>query len=194
MTRRKHVRLPGLLLGILLASPANADPSVSEAVVSILQDGVPELGIAPNPRHPILSSPRARQEVVEAIETVGRAYPSVGPLPLVALCFLESAFLHSTRSHRGAVSAFQVMPYIAVYTRAFEPRCRLDTLKGSAFCAAAWLDRWVQKCGSLLGGHIMYLSGSCKPRSRRIEQTAQERIDLAKALANDRLLLGRTFP
>jgi hypothetical protein len=184
MHKRKRFRLPRLLLGIFLVYPGatRAETSVEGAVVTILRDGVPELGIEPNPSHPLLGSPRALKEIVEAIETAGDAYPRVGPLPLTALCFLESAFIQSTRSKAGAQSAFQMLPLIAGYTRAFEPRCRLDTLKGSAFCAAAWLDRWIGKCGSALDGHIMYLSGSCRPRSRLILKTAQKRLHLAEYL------------
>jgi len=183
---------------VLLVSPTRADEKVEQAITEILYDGVPEFKIRPYRAHPLLHNAAQMHQTARALKEVGEAYPSIGPAILIAVSYREATFNQDARSIKGARSGFQIMPEIARYVKTYEARCNLKTYRGAAFCAAAWLKRSREKCGSNLKSHVRYLTGSCQTTSNKIQWRARDRIRLAEYVARtylrDKLLALITGP
>jgi len=158
---------------------------VERAILHVVTVGLPKHKISPCPAHPIAHNKYTRLELVAAIEDASSAY-RIDPYFLVAIGFRENRFLPEEEGALGERGVFQMIPAVAKRVRTeMDNRCTLDTVRGSAFCTAAWLDHWRSKCnGCLKGAFVVYASGQrvCKPYSKKLRWMVQDRFGIAKRL------------
>jgi hypothetical protein len=169
------------LLILLLTLPLKAVEvkDIDKAMIYIMAKGLISHKIHPWPNHPLLKNHGRRLELAQAINNASEKY-QIPPYLMVAIAFRENSFTQTRTGAIGELSAFQMLPRIARIVRKIEPQCSLNTQKGSALCAAAWLSVWFKKCGSWEGALSIYASGrSCKPDTDRLKWLTKDRINIA---------------
>lgn len=173
---------------LFATEPVEADLSprqaqIEAAILYIMDIGFPEHKIYPNRGNPLYRNRARRAELVRAIDEASTRYP-VPPMFLVAMAFREGSFVGKKPGDLGELSTFQIIPRTArIIRKRHEPECTLDTVQGSALCAAAWLAHWTPKCGSLHGAFVIYATGKrCKPVTPHLIWMLRDRFGIARKL------------
>jgi hypothetical protein len=160
-----------------------SENKTERAIMHIITKGFPALHVYPRKNHPLKKDIEKRKQIVEAIDFAHQKYPLVPNMLLVTIAFRENSFLTKKVGALGEKSTFQMTKGTAKAAKKIEPECDLSTYKGSALCAAAWLDHWARRCGSLEGALTIYATGhSCKPKTRRVDWIVFDRMRLTKKL------------
>jgi hypothetical protein len=185
-----------LLIAIGIRAQAS-DPAVavSRAIHHLLTCGVPAHRILPTPRARLARDAALRAITAQAIVAAATAH-GVSPYYLVAIAYREGSFRPTAVGTRNERSMFQVMPHLVRAIRRGQihgqagpaPACRLDTVAGSAQCAAALLRAGYDACGgrSWARAMVRYVAGGRRctaGRSRQLAFIAWDRPGLAEALS-----------
>lgn len=175
--------LATILPALLVASEAVEPEHVRTSVEAMLRDGIPARGLAARPGHPLLRDPEAFEQFSADVVEAGHAH-SVSPFLLVAIATREGSLTIGGEGLLGEQTVFQMVPAVIRVVRRYESRCSPDTIRGSAFCASAWLALWRGRCGSWGGALSIYATGKkCKPpQGSRAEWVVRDRLALARWL------------
>jgi hypothetical protein len=162
-------------------SPRQAQ--IEAAIMHVMETGFPEHDIYPARGNPVYKNRVRRMKLVRAIDYASEKH-GVSPMFLVTMSFREGSFVGKEPGGLGEMSMFQMMEYNAArIRREIDPECTLKTVEGSAICAAAWLDHWRKKCGSLHGALVVYATGKkCKPFSSHLVWLLRDRFGIARKL------------
>lgn len=158
---------------------------IDSAILHVVNHGIPEHNIKPCPANKIAKNSEKRAELVNAIEETSAVY-AIDPYLMVALAFRENSFLPDAVGGIGERGVFQMVEKVAQkIKREMEPRCTLDTVKGSAWCTAAWLNHWRNRCGSMEGAFLIYATGKkCRPYNTKTAWLIKDRFGIARRLKN----------
>jgi hypothetical protein len=158
--------------------PTTMVDRVEEAMLYIVTKGIPEHRIYPNKGNVIVKDKEWRRELATAIVAASRQYEIPWSF-MVALSFREGSFQKKPVGKIGEQSTFQIVEDTA---EAFQ--CDMDTVAGSASCAAKILRHWQEKCGSLRGGFMRYATGRsiCYPDTKRLKWLHRDRPGIADIL------------
>jgi len=118
--------------------------------------------IGPNKRNAIIRSPEHRKELAEAIHFASKKYNLKNPFWLVAISFREGSFQRVVvaDSEIGERSTFQISPKTEKWiAKELDEECTTKTYQGAAICAAALLDQYMKKCGTIEGALTKYATG-----------------------------------
>jgi hypothetical protein len=193
---RHYIEVVALLIFIVLslwflwyvntAHSAELPHPIERAILHVVHYGIPAHDVKPRPNHPLTKDPARMSELVSAIDEASHAYDIDRPgFFMVSIAFRENSFLPDDVGGLGERGVFQMIPAVAKRVREeMDGRCTLDTVRGSAFCAAAWLDHWRQKCGHLRGAFVVYATGQkvCKPYSEKTRWIVRDRFGIARKL------------
>ena len=101
---------------------------------------------------------------------------NLDPWLLISTIYRESSFKMNAVGKLGEKGLGQVHGIAKM-------KCDLKTQYGQIDCAASWLSKMINKCGSVNRGVSAYLSGKCKP-SGKVLSAIRRRVRLAKRLKN----------
>jgi len=156
---------------------------IEQAVLHVVTQGIPEHKIEPFVGNEIARDKTKRVDLILAIDEASKKW-AVPPMLLVAMAYREGSFTMEGGGALGEQSTWQMMGYVAKHIKeTIEPECTLETYRGSALCAAAWLAHNRDKCGSLDGSFVMYATGNrCEPRTGHVVWLVRDRFGLARRL------------
>ncbi len=182
------ILLAAFLLFLLVAENAHCDDRdlatrLDAAILHVCLYGLPHPDVKPRPRHPMVRDTEARRRLSVAIVDASKGL-NVDPWLLLAIAYREGSFIGDTDGKIGERSTFQIVPAAAKYVRSKGyDGCTLDTLEGSAVCAAALLHLHEGDCGSVKGAVVKYATGSkCKATNKKLGWIAWDRPALADKL------------
>lgn len=169
---------------------ASPHTQVGDAILHLVQDGVPKRGVKPFKGNRVASNVILRDRLARAITSASETW-DVPRMLLVAIAFRENSFSEHGRGKLGERSTFQVVPSVArcvrkglfPWSKISEPKCSLDTIEGAAFCAAALLAINRDRCRCIKGAVVLYASGrTCVPDTKRLRWILRDRLSLASYL------------
>ena len=156
---------------------------IEQAIMHVIVHGIPEHKIAPHLGNKVARDKSKRLDLILAIDEASTKY-DVPPMLLVAMAYREGSFTMDGDGALGERSTFQMVGYVAIHIqKKIEPECTLATYRGSALCAAAWLDAKRKVCGTLDGSFVMYATGNrCEPRTGHVVWLVRDRFGIAEKL------------
>jgi len=175
-----------LVIGIAYMIAGTVD-HIELSILQICTQGLPQMSIAPWPNNPIVHDTKLRRELAEGIAHASAKYQVPWGL-LVAIAYRENSFGSEKVGALGEVSPFQIIPRTAAEIRKYNQECQLQTVGGSAMCAAILLKRAKRICGDWKGALTQYATGkSCLPYTRRLRWLVKDRLGIARILQGEEL-------
>jgi hypothetical protein len=176
-----------ILMIILFCLPIRSDETeigrIDAAITYLLRVGLPRHKIYPWKKHPLLRKPEIREDVSKSIYAASEAKSVPAPI-LIAVGFREGSFRAESVGAIGETSMFQITPNTARIAKKLDKRCDIDTVPGSAFCAASLLSHWKKKCGTWKGSIAVYATKGvqCNPNIPRVKWITKDRVGIANKL------------
>ena len=163
--------------------PLTLEAQLNAAIVWLLTNGLPEHDIGPCPNCKMARDAEARRELCAAIaESSGLL--KADPWLMLAIAFREGSFTGHQVGDIGERSTFQIVADAVEWLhRKGYTACTLETLEGSAICAAALLTEHEQRCGSQRGALLYYATGrTCDADTKHLTWLAWDRTGIARKL------------
>ena len=132
------------------------------------------------PSRRLSKNPSAQNDLAGDILTAATKN-NVPPLLVTVIAFRESSFRTSATGQIKEIGIMQVHGQAA-------RGCNLNSQAGQLDCGARWLRKMYEHCGSWEGSVSAYLSGKCKPSTKRTSWLVKDRLLLWKKLED----LGQT--
>lgn len=121
-----------------------------------------------------------RERLVKAFEAASLEFGLPVNL-LIAIAYRETVFRYHAEGDGGERGIMQVKPFVVKRCKQY---CRdNDTPEGGIWCGSCWFAKGVKSCdGDLEAGLSAYVSGRCKPMSRKVKMAVHNRVWLWKYL------------